>query len=317
MSRLSRLAPRDLETLSAYADGALSPEERLAVERRLEQDPALRQAFQELRTTSALLRALPQIRPPHNFTLTPEMAGLRSGRLRTPFLQLATALATLAFVVTVGVDMLGGAMPGAALRAAAPAQEFALEAPAEVAEADALGAGAVSSVAGTEGAVDRAVVEETAVAEKTVVEETAVMAAAPLEAPAATPTAVVQAEEFASREGPNAGGAGEIPPAPSEGTAAPLLAAAPTSSGGCAVCGPDLVLPTTAPPDTAAVTAVAEEMSVTEESAGQVIEPTVQGPAPEERLRGGMTPVRWLEIGLGAIALMLGTITVWARRRAR
>jgi len=96
-----------------------------------------------------------------------------------------------------------------------------------------------------------------------------------------------------------------------------MLAASPTSSGGCAVCGPDLVLPTTAPADTAAETTVAEEMSVTEESAGQVIEPPVQGPAPEERLRGGMTPVRWLEIGLGAIALMLGTITVWARRRAR
>ena len=315
MSRLSRLAPRDLETLSAYADGALLPDERLAVERRLEQDPALRQALRELRTASALLRALPQVRPPHNFTLTPEMAGLRSGWLRTPFLQLATAVATLAFVVTVGVDVFGGAMPGAALRAAAPAQEFAMEAPAEVAEADALGA--VSSVVETGGAVDRAVVEETAAAEKTVVEETAVVAAAPLEAPAATPTAAVQAEESASREAPNAGGAGEIPPAPSEGTAAPMLAAAPTSMGECEVCGPDLILPTTAPDDTAAMTAVAEEMLVTEETAGQEITPPVQEPAPEERLRGGMPPVRWLEIGLGAVALMLGTITVWARRRAR
>jgi anti-sigma factor RsiW len=305
MSRLSRLAPRDLDTLSAYADGALSPAERLAVESRLEQDPTLRQALTEIRTTSALLRALPQVRPPRNFTLTPEMAGVRSGWLRTPFLQLATALATLAFAITVGVDVFGGAMPGAALRAAAPAQELAMEAPAEVAAADALEAGSVGTVA------------ETALAEKTVVEETAVVAAAPMEVLAATPTPGMQAEEYANREAPTVGGAA-VPPAPSEvATAAPMLAAAPTAGAGCEACGADLVLPTAARQDNFVATAIPEGVSVTQGAVAQATEPPAEEPAPEARMQGGLPAMRWLEIGLGAIALLLGTVTLWARHRAR
>jgi anti-sigma factor RsiW len=305
MSRLSRLALRDLETLSAYVDGTLSPAERQAVEGRLEQDPSLRQVLKEIRTTSALLRALPQVRPPHNFTLTPEMAGVRSGRLRTPFLQLATAVATLAFVITVGVDVLGGAMPGVALRAAAPAPEMAAEAPAELAAADALEAGTAATLA------------ETAVAEKAVVEQTIAVAQAPLEAPAATPTAQAQVEEYASRAAPTVGGAAEAPPAPSEAAAAPMLGAEPVVSQECEACGPDLVLPTTAPEGMVAATAVPEAQWVTQEAAAQVVEPPAERPAPEARLRRGVPALRWLEIGLGAAALLLGGVTLWARRRAR
>ena len=309
MSRLSHLTPRDLEALSAYADGTLAPAERLAVEKRLEQDPALRQALKEIRTTSALLRALPQVRPPRNFTLTPEMAGIRPGWLRTPLLQLATAVAMVAFVVTVGVDVFGGSGQGVAFRAAAPAQDLAMEAPAAVG-ADALEAGAGAAVA------------ETAVmAEKTVMEETTEAAAAPMDVFAATPTAAVQAEGYANREAPTVGGAA-VPPAPSgAATAAPMPEAAPTASGECEVCGPDLVLPTAAPQDMVAVTASPEETLVTRDSAAQVIEPPAEAPAeepaPEERMRGGLPTLRWLEIGLGAIALFLGAITVWARRRVR
>src|SRR3972149_5884125 len=148
MSRLSRLTPRDLESLSAYADGALLPMERRDIDARLAQDPALRQALAQIRAPSSLLRALPQVRPPRSFTLTPEMAGIRSVRLRYPLLQLATAVATLALIVTVGVDMFGGATSNAAFRAAAPAEEMALQAPAAMpalppgAGADALEAGA-------------------------------------------------------------------------------------------------------------------------------------------------------------------------------
>jgi hypothetical protein len=300
MSRLSRLAPRDLDALSAYADGALSPAEQQAVEGRLEQDPALRQALKEIRTTSALLRALPQVRPPRNFTLTPKTAGVRSGWLRTPLLQLATAVAMLAFVVTVGVDVFGGSMQSTAFRAAAPAQEMAVEAPAAVG-AEALEAGAV------------AVVTETLV-----VAETAAAAGAPMEIPAATPTAAEQAEEYANREAPTVGGAAGLPPAPSQvTTAAPLLEAVPTASGGCEACSADLELPTPAPQDKVAVTAAPEEASVTQEVAAQVSQPPVGEPAHEQRVQGGLPAVRWVEIGLGAIALLLGMVTLRARRRAR
>src|SRR5512137_335253 len=127
MSRLTRLAPRDLESLSAYADGALPPAERQALEERLNREPALRQALQELRATSAVLRKLPEVRPPHSFALTPDMAGIRSGWLRAPVLHLATAVAALAFFVTVGVDVFAGPLQTGALRAAAPAQEMSAE----------------------------------------------------------------------------------------------------------------------------------------------------------------------------------------------
>ena len=293
MSRLSRLAPRDLDALSAYADGALSPAEQQALERRLQQDPALRWALQEIRTTSSLLRELPQVRPPRNFTLTPEMAGVRSGWLRTPLLQLATAVATLAFVITVGVDVFGGSVQSAAFRAAAPAQEMLMEAPAEVA-ADALEAGAAATVA-----------------------ETAAVAAAPMEVVTATPTAAVQAEEYANREAPAVGGAAPMAPVPSAAATPAPMAAAPTLSGECEVCGPDLVLPTAAPQDKVAVTAVPEGVAVTQETAAQVIEPPAVEPAPEAHLRAGVPTMRWLEIGLGAAALLLGAVTLWARRRAR
>jgi len=71
----------------------------------------------------------------------------------------------------------------------------------------------------------------------------------------------------------------------------------------------------------AAVTAVPEGALVTEEAAIQVIEPPAEAPAeepaPEAHLRRGLPAVRWLEIGLGAVALFLGAITLWVRRRAR
>jgi anti-sigma factor RsiW len=304
MSRLSRLVPRDLDTLSAYADGALSGAERIALEKRLEQDPALREALKEIRTTSALLRSLPQVRPPHSFTLTPEMAGVR---LRTPFLQLATAVAVVAFAVTVGVDVFGGMVPTGALRAAAPAHEVAVEAPAEFAAADALEAGAVATAA------------ETAVVEKAVVEETVEVAAAPMEAPAATPTAEALAEEYANRQEPTVGGAVGMQAAPTPAAPAPEME--PTASRRCEACGPELVLPTAESHVQVAATPGVEGASVTQEAAAQAVEPTpalaAAAPVPETRVPGGLPGIRWLEIGLGTVALLLGAVTLWARARTR
>jgi hypothetical protein len=294
MSRLSRLVPRDLDTLSAYADGALSGAERIALEKRLEQDPAL-------------LRSLPQVRPPHSFTLTPEMAGVRPGRLRTPFLQLATAVAVVAFAVTVGVDVFGGMVPTGALRAAAPAHEVAVEAPAEFAAADALEAGAVATAA------------ETAVVEKAVVEETVEVAAAPMEAPAATPTAEALAEEYANRQEPTVGGAVGMQAAPTPAAPAPEME--PTASRRCEACGPELVLPTAESHVQVAATPGVEGASVTQEAAAQAVEPTpalaAAAPVPETRVPGGLPGIRWLEIGLGTVALLLGAVTLWARARTR
>jgi hypothetical protein len=226
------------------------------------------------------------------------MAGIRAGWLRYPLLQLATAVATLAFVVTVGVDMFGGAASNAAFRAAAPAEEMALQAPAAMpvlpteVGADALEAGALQSAAGT-----------------------TVPEAAAMDAQAATPTA---ASEDAIREAPGVGGAGEAPPAASEtGTAAPLLEAGPAATGGCEVCaGEQQMLPPT-PLEKFAAETTPEAATVTQEVEAQTLPPTPEATALEARQPSGPPAMRWLEIGLAAVALTLAAVTLRARRRAR
>lgn len=59
--------------LSAYVDHALDTAERAALEARLERDPDLRRKLAELRQTVALLRDLPPLKAPRDFSLTREM----------------------------------------------------------------------------------------------------------------------------------------------------------------------------------------------------------------------------------------------------
>jgi hypothetical protein len=103
----TQLTPHDWEALSAYLDNQLVSKERSRIEARLREDPDLRQALVELRRTRQILRAVPKLRAPRNFTLTPDMAGVRRGARSTPgfysALRLASLLATFFFVlVTAG-----------------------------------------------------------------------------------------------------------------------------------------------------------------------------------------------------------------------
>lgn len=139
MNSFSRIPKRELERLSAYIDGALSSRETARMEARLQADPAMQAALEELKRTSHLLRILPTVRVPRNFTLTPQMVGQVAKRPAYPALRLATALASLALVLMIGFDALSGSlMPGAqeslAMYREAPAVELAQEAPLEDAE---------------------------------------------------------------------------------------------------------------------------------------------------------------------------------------
>ncbi len=149
-SGLSALPKRDLERLSAYLDGEISDKEAARLEARLEREPELGRALQELRATKSLLRSLPEVRPARDFRLTPEMVGERRRAPAYPALRLAAVLATFAFVLVVGLDALGQlnaamapeamrvmatAAPEAAFNEAAPAQAPAAEAPRVEAEA--------------------------------------------------------------------------------------------------------------------------------------------------------------------------------------
>ena len=325
MTRLRRLPPRDLEALSAYADGRLSLVERQRMEAQLQEDPALRRALDEIRATSGLLRALPSVRPPRNFLLTPEMAGVRRRWPAYPALQLATAMATLAFFVTVGLDVFAPVAGSVAFRAVAPSEEMAMQAPAlqsalpTEAGAAALEAGAVSAVAET--AMPAVTATEMSVAD-------AVQESAPNAPPSLEPG------EYASREVPGVGGGGELPPAPLE-AATPPPSAPPAESGaaalpGCEACGGDQLLPAAtaaqkvageaATPGAEALTpeqpaaAMPEGEGVTPEA--YALEPQTQmEPAAEVPPPAGLPIVRWLEIGLAGAALLLGGLSLWARRK--
>jgi anti-sigma factor RsiW len=128
MSGPDRRSERDLERLSAFLDGQLPPGETAALEARLRQEAGLRETLNKLRQAKAALQSLPALRPPRSFTLTPEMAGVRPRRAGYPALRLATALATMAFLVVSGIDVVSRLpfpfAPGAA--APAPAEQLML-----------------------------------------------------------------------------------------------------------------------------------------------------------------------------------------------
>jgi hypothetical protein len=73
MSAEQNFSPEDLELLSAYLDNMLNEAERSALEIRLAQNEALQTELEALRATIALIKGLPTLKAPRNFTLTPAM----------------------------------------------------------------------------------------------------------------------------------------------------------------------------------------------------------------------------------------------------
>lgn len=108
------LPPRDYEALSAYLDGEISSRDKARLEGRLQADAGLRQELNEMRKTRILLRSQPRLRAPRNFTLTPQMAGMRaasSARMGAyPVLRLASVLAAVFFVLVLVGDLVGSSM---------------------------------------------------------------------------------------------------------------------------------------------------------------------------------------------------------------
>lgn len=99
---------RELETLSAYLDSELSPNQRQALEARFQSEPELRDQLENLRKIKITLAYLPHQRAPRNYTLTPEMVSVRSQKKQPIFgtLRLASALAAILLVVLFSVEFL-------------------------------------------------------------------------------------------------------------------------------------------------------------------------------------------------------------------
>ncbi len=122
---MTQPSSRDLEQLSTYLDGQLTPVERARLEARLVADPQLRLELDELRRTRSLLRRTPRRRAPRSFALTPKMAGLRPPVPRlVPAFAWTSAAAVLLFFCTFAfglVNTVSLAPMAAAPKANAPA----------------------------------------------------------------------------------------------------------------------------------------------------------------------------------------------------
>lgn len=138
---------RDLELLSSYLDGQLSPTDVTRLEARLLVEPDLRSVLRDLRSARTMLRQLPMRKAPRNFRLTPKMVGKNPPLPRAyPAFRFTSALATILLFLSFGLNFLrpqllasqvpggmgGGGAPDLFSAESAPAAEMpaATEAPA-------------------------------------------------------------------------------------------------------------------------------------------------------------------------------------------
>jgi hypothetical protein len=140
---------RDLELLSSYLDGQLSPADATRLEARLLVEPDLRSVLRDLRSARTMLRQLPMRKAPRNFRLTPKMVGKNPPLPRAyPAFRLTSALATILLFLSFGLNLVrpqllaaqvpavgmgGGGAPDLFSAESAPPAEMpaATEAPAE------------------------------------------------------------------------------------------------------------------------------------------------------------------------------------------
>jgi hypothetical protein len=102
----NEISIRDFELLSAYLDQELNPKEQAHVEARLHSDPQLRTILGELHQNRAALRSLPRLRAPRNFTLTPEIAGIKPNKRTYPVFGLVSAISSLVLILVLVGDFL-------------------------------------------------------------------------------------------------------------------------------------------------------------------------------------------------------------------
>jgi anti-sigma factor RsiW len=98
---------RDLEQLSAYLDGQLSPSDSARLESRISSDTELASALQDIRSARGILRKLPGRKAPRNFTLTRQMVGLKPPLPRSySFFRFSSAFAAVLLIFTFAANAL-------------------------------------------------------------------------------------------------------------------------------------------------------------------------------------------------------------------
>jgi len=128
------ISDSDLQLLNTYLDGALSPAERMALEARLTTDAILGRELETLRATRSLLRGLPTLRAPRNFTLTPAMVrpsqATRVFQLTQSVWVGGLSAAASVLLIVLGLALVrtaGNPAPNSVVNVAAPASTFAVQ----------------------------------------------------------------------------------------------------------------------------------------------------------------------------------------------
>lgn len=89
------LTAQDWEMLSAYLDGAVTPEEKRLVERRLSTDPDYRSAYLSLSKTRGILRSIPRVKRRKNFFVSADMIRQRGWLWLLPAINFSSAAAAI------------------------------------------------------------------------------------------------------------------------------------------------------------------------------------------------------------------------------
>jgi hypothetical protein len=129
-----KISNRDWIQLSAYLDDELNQKEIELLRRRIETDPALQAALEEINLTRTVLRKTPQIQVPRNFTLQQEQVGIKEKRPVYKGYRLAAVLMSFLLIGVMVIDFGRFFVGGAMAPAMAPvAEEMMLEKAVEIA----------------------------------------------------------------------------------------------------------------------------------------------------------------------------------------
>ncbi len=104
---IKKLSNKDWQLLSDLLDGQLDAAKSSKVLKRLEKEPALHAAYENLRWTQSLMRQVPRRKVPHNYILTRHMAAeaKKESGVKRSYYNLASVLASLVFVVLLAIQL--------------------------------------------------------------------------------------------------------------------------------------------------------------------------------------------------------------------
>jgi len=108
----SAFTKHEIEMLSAYVDGQLSPRDKKAIEKRLSEDSKLMALLVDFQWQKRVLKTQPIIHAPRNFTLTHEMIGVSREKThnyrKIPVFEIVSALAVMLFAIVLSADLMSG-----------------------------------------------------------------------------------------------------------------------------------------------------------------------------------------------------------------